>query len=387
MTPPFDVVFYAPWASSLLNPDASVEFAAGGAETQLLLVARALARRGLAVGMIAAGTAAELPQAVDGVQILPQAPRPRTGGALRGRASFARHAWRAIRDTPAAVVVQRNAGSATPLVALAARASGARFVYSSANVVDFDLGRLEPPHVVRLFAWAVRSAAEVVVQTAEQRELCRERFGRDPWLIRSVAEPATPRTGRPDAFLWIGRIAPYKRLGLYLDLAAAVPEARFEAVVVRGIADPPELVVRLERAGTELPNLVVHEHRPRPELGALMDRSVAVVNTSEYEGMPNVFLEAWSRGVPALAFSHDPDGLVAEHGLGAFASGSRDRLVALTRELWRSRADQRDVAARCIEYVRAHHDPDVVAAKWADLLQVITPASASRHASQTVSTS
>jgi hypothetical protein len=124
------------------------------------------------------------------------------------------------------------------------------------------------------------------------------------------------------------------------------------------------MTARLARARDELPNLTVLDPRPRAELGSLIDRAVAVVNTSEYEGMPNVFLEGWSRGVPALAFSHDPDGVIAAHGLGAFAAGSRDRLVELAREQWESRGNQAEVAARCIGYVHHHHDAGVVCRAW-----------------------
>jgi hypothetical protein len=159
-------------------------------------------------------------------------------------------------------------------------------------------------------------------------------------------------------------MAPYKRLDVFLDLAAAVPEARFQAIALQGSDDQPEIAARLARAREELPNLEVLEPRPRAELGPLIERAVAVVNTSEYEGMPNVFLEGWARGVPALAFSHDPDGVVARHGLGGFAGGSRERLVALAREQWAGRGNQREVAGRCIGYVHRYHDAEAVCAAW-----------------------
>ena len=50
----------------------------------------------------------------------------------------------------------------------------------------------------------------MIVQTEEQADLCRSRFGRDPIVIKSVAEPQPP-AGAPEAFLWVGRLAGYKR--------------------------------------------------------------------------------------------------------------------------------------------------------------------------------
>jgi glycosyltransferase involved in cell wall biosynthesis len=353
----YDVLFSMPWAGPSLDGSGP----AGGAETQILAVARGLADAGLRVAVLVVGERSRLPRRTGGVEVLAQASAP----AMRGVGGFLHdlHMFRSLVRSPARVVVQRNAGRSVAVAALAARLRRASFVYSSANVVDFDLGSLDRPYNVRPYEWAVRTAAQVVVQTDEQAELCRSRFGRDPVVIRSIAERAEPRSAAPEAFLWIGRAAHYKRLDVYLDLAAALPEARFQVIAV-GVEDQPEIAARLARAREELPNLAVLDPRPRAELGALIDRAVAVVNTSEYEGMPNVFLECWSRGVPGLAFSHDPDGVVAAHGLGAFAAGSSERLVELAREQWESRGDQREVAARCIEYVRRHHDPGVVVQAW-----------------------
>ena len=54
----------------------------------------------------------------------------------------------------------------------------------------------------------------IVVQNDEQAELCRRRLGRDPIVIPSIAERAEPRSELPEAFLWIGRWAEYKRLNV-----------------------------------------------------------------------------------------------------------------------------------------------------------------------------
>jgi glycosyltransferase involved in cell wall biosynthesis len=362
---PYDVLFSIPWAGPLLAGSGP----SGGAETQIVMLAKGLAAAGMKVALLAIGARGELPSEVAGVDVIRQRPSPAVrgvGGVLHDLASVA-----AIARTPARVVVQRNASRGVAVAAAAARLRRAGFVYSSANVVDFDAGQIDSRPNVWLFERAAKRADEVVVQTGEQAELCRRRLGRDPVVIRSIAEPATPRTTEPEAFLWIGRMASYKRLDVYLDLVAAVPEARFQAIATPGLDGSPDLAARLERARRELPNLELLEPRPRSALAPLLERAVAIVNTSEYEGMPNVFLEAWSRGVPALAYSHDPDGVVAEHGLGSFADGSRERLTELARAMWERRNDQAEVADRCLRYVRREHDLGVVCDAWRATLTAV----------------
>jgi glycosyltransferase involved in cell wall biosynthesis len=359
---PYDVLFSMPWAGPLLAGTG----AAGGAETQILMLARGLAAGGLRVGIVAIGERTSLPREVDGVEVLAQ-PRP-PGIRFLGGFLHDLNTLRALIRRRASVVVTRIAGRNVAVAALAARLRGARFVYSSANITDFRYEGFDHPVNVRLFHIGLHAASEVVVQTQEQAELCRARLGRAPALIRSITERASPRVADPEAFLWIGRLVPYKRLDVYLDLAADVPEARFRVIAVPGLGQEPELQARLERARDELPNLELLDPRPRAELGSLIDRAVAMVNTGEREGMPNVFLEGWARGVPALAYGHDPDGVVQRHGLGGYAAGSRERLAELARTLWESRHDQREVAESCIAYVRREHDLDGVCAAWRDVL-------------------
>jgi len=369
----FDVAFYVPWATSLLAGGDGA--AAGGAETQVSLLARALARRGVRVCVVVfAEPGVRLPPAVDGVAVRTRPPYRRHGrlGTLRETA----HIVRAIVGVDAGTVVGRVAGPEIGVVALAAKLCGRRFVYSSASVWDFDLDRVSPKRRNRqLFRLGLRMADEVVVQTDEQVELCRRRFNRTPALIASIAEPATRRTCAPEAFLWIGRLLPYKRPSAYVELARSLPEATFWMVAV-----PParrqkggDPWAELPAEARSLPNLEILPPRPRAELMELVDRAVAVVNTSDHEGMPNTFLEGWARGVPALSLAYDPDGVIVRRGLGTCAGGSPAGLTAAARHLWETRLAQGEIADRCRAFVAERHAPDPVAERWQEELGLAGP--------------
>jgi glycosyltransferase involved in cell wall biosynthesis len=272
---------------------------------------------------------------------------------------------RVLGPLEATVFVQRAAGTTTGMVGLIARIKRRRFVYSSANVIDFDYGRLEPNRLkVWLFHLGVRAASAIVVQSREQAALCRSSFGRSPAVIKSIAEQATQRASEPEALLWVGRVAHYKRPEAFVALARAVPEARFWMVAVPSNDVERQRADELERAAAKLPNLELLAPRPRQELLELIDSAVAMVNTADYEGMPNIFLESWARGVPALSLSHDPDGLIEREGLGGFAEGSPGRLAALAREMWESRHGHDQTPARCRDYLEREHAIDAVAESW-----------------------
>lgn len=328
-----------------------------------MLVTAALAGLGVRVAVVAFGVEG-LPARQGDVDVIARA-RYRDHPAAE-----AREIVRALRRTTARAVVTRTAGSHTGVVGLASRGLGRRFVYSSANVADFRFEEWEESRAKRaLYGLGVRAANEIVVQTDEQVTLCRERFGHDPVLIRSIAERAPQRTAEPVAFLWIGRVIDYKQPLAYVDLARAVPEARFAMVAVpeaRGAALHAQVVA----AAAGVDNLELLEPRPRAQLMELVDRAIALVSTSSSEGMPNIWLEGWARGVPALTLAHDPDGIIARHRLGEVAGADPARLARLAREQWAARHAQREVAARCRTYLADHHGAQVVARQWAQALRL-----------------
>ena len=348
----------------------------GGAETQIMLLSRALAERGFAACIVAfAVRGIDIPASDHGVDVVLR-PAYFAGGNIVGQLREVAAVRSAVRRIDAGVIVTRCAGFWVGLVGLWTKLSGRRFVYSSASLLDFkDDSGLPKWRDRLLFRLGVALADEIVVQTEEQVHLCERRFGRTPILIRSVSEPAELSEHAAEAFLWTGRVEANKRPLEFVELARSLPDARFWMIApkpnkVGGL----ELWAAIEQAALTLPNFDLMSPRRRPELLELLGRAVAVVSTSEFEGMPNIFLEGWSRGIPALTLNHDPDGVIATYGLGGFARGRRDRLVELARELWDTRNARGECGKRCRAYVLSKHSPAAVSGEWAQALGLPKPA-------------
>ncbi len=363
-----DVVFYAPEVAETLKGEQF--FPRGGAEKQVVMLARALARDGYRVAIVVSGRAEGLPAEVGGVTIGVRRP-PTRGRGLAGKVVEAVRIWRSLAKLPSHYIVVRGATVDLGVIGVYARLARRRLVFASANLSDFQPQRIESNRLyLRLYGLGVRLSRLIVVQTEEQAEQCRAAFRRRASVIRSISELAPAQEQGPVAFLWVGRLVAYKRPLEYIALARALPEARFWMV---GVPTPhlagDQMVIEAVLAQVRsVPNLELLTPRPHMELQRLMARAVASVNTAAFEGMSNALLEGWSMGVPALVLSYDPDGVLNRHGLGAFAAGDADRFAESARALWRTRHDRVELSERCRTYIATHHAPEIIAQQWAAVL-------------------
>src|SRR3954469_18870587 len=110
-----DVLFYTPWIGSLLRP--GVMLPTGGAETQVLLISRALAARGHRVGLVVFDLPGGLPASVAGVEVIPRPPYE-AHRRMVGKLIEMWWIWRSLRQRRTDVVVKRAAGVDVGLVGM-----------------------------------------------------------------------------------------------------------------------------------------------------------------------------------------------------------------------------------------------------------------------------
>jgi glycosyltransferase involved in cell wall biosynthesis len=279
--------------------------------------------------------------------------------------------WSAMRRADADVYYQRMAETTTAIVAAFCRRYNRKFIFATAAHYDClpREARFRSAREDWLYRYGLRRADRVFVQTEQQRELLRQNFGHDSVVVRNcgiairdeeAGAPAT-RSG-PSAsprVLWIGRVNREKDPLLALDVAARCPFAAFD---VMGDGDDAALNATIRERAAAAPNVVLHGYVGRAAIARAYGQADLLLLTSEREGFPNVFLEAFSCGIPVVS-TVDPDGLVVKHGPGRVAS-TPEGLAEAVRELTQSAVAWRDCSRRARDYYRLFHDPAVVLALY-----------------------
>ncbi len=340
----------------------------GGAERQQVLLARELARLGYSVSFVTLDHGQPDGETVgEGVRVF-KAYRPGSGiRGLRFLHPRLTALWAAMSRAGADVYYQRGAEAETGLVAWWCRRHGRRFVFAGAHDTNFSpaLELLETFHERLLYRYGLRHADRVLTQTVRQQQLAREGFGLESVVVRNCWSPpadgplvSSNRPELPGMALWVGRISPEKRPDWLLALARDLPEHRFEVVGHANVSS--SFAARVADQLRSLANVTWHGFLPHDRLQEVYSRAALLVCTSESEGFPNVFLEAWGHGVATVS-TVDPDGVITAQQLGGVATSYEDlrRLVERARAepaVWRERG------RRAAAYVRAHHGPGASAA-------------------------
>lgn len=340
----------------------------GGAELQQTILARELSRRGHDVTMICWNFGQPADCRIDGINVL-RACGPDAGlPVIRFVSPRLTSIWRELRRADADVYYQRCSGMLTGIVAHFCLRNGRRSVFAAASNADFDPQTPLIPYARDrwLYRYGLRHVDHILAQNPEQVEMCLRYFDRRAILLPNCYALPAGHAGRGgNRVLWVSTIRGLKRPEILLDIAQSMPEVKFRMI---GGPDPREtqLYRHIEARAKMLPNVEFLGFVPFREVEQHFDDATLLVNTSDFEGFPNTFLQAWARRVPTISFC-DSGARLDGRPVGQIVSNPAQMLSEIDRHL--REKGYRDLQAdRCWRYYTAHHLPDIAVTRIETLL-------------------
>lgn len=330
----------------------------GGAQLQQTILARGLVARGFDVSMVVADLGQPEGATWHGIRTH-KAYAPAAGlPVLRFVHPRLTKVWAGMRRAAADIYYCSCAGLLPGQLALYARWARrpVRTVFRMAHDSDARPRELRIPNRRgrALYRYGLPRMDLILAQTESQQAGMQHNLGLRSQVIRSLVEiPALPdAVDRDIDVLWISNLRPFKRPQMYLELARSLPQHRLH---MAGGTQPrhERLYEELEAQARQIPSLTFHGPVAYAETNRLLLRARVLVNTSETEGFPNTYLQAWARGIPVVG-TFDPDGIIAREGVGIVArdaAGLREAVLALLSDATR----WQEISRRCRDYVQRTH--------------------------------
>ena len=344
----------------------------GGAQVQQSILARALVRAGIRVTFVCMDYGQPDDIEIDGIRVL-KAFGPEEG--LRGVRFFHPRItglWSAMARAGADIYYQRCSGMTTGVVAAFSALNNKPFIFAGASDLDFSPGpspAILPGRRDRaIYRWGLKNATVVIAQNERQLAMLQESYGLDGVLIPSCYDgeglSETEKGPAGDEILWVGMIRPIKRPELFLEMARRLPELRFR-MIGGPMGSSPDILSfyeHLRREATLIPNLDFMGFVPYAEIDGYFDRARVFVNTSEHEGFPNTFLQAWARGIPAIAF-FDTGSRVDLVPVYSIIRDVEDAVECL-RRMTSEPSFYQESASRCAAFFQRNHSPATTVARY-----------------------
>ena len=206
-----------------------------------------------------------------------------------------------------------------------AKCIGAKFILFIAS--DEEINFVEIRHNTKLntsfegVSKIISASDTIFVQNTNQKQKLSEMFNVKAQLILNPIDLTKKFEIKKEFILWVGKSSSYKNPLLFKDLCKLFPGEQFLMICNR--ADDASFE---EVAGNMPPNCRLIEHVDAEEIESYFAACKVFINTSDFEGFPNTFLQAAKYGKPIISYKVDPNAFISDSGCGIVCNGDPSKL-------------------------------------------------------------
>lgn len=233
-------------------------------------------------------------------------------------------------------IYQAVSYSATGIAAEYCNNSGAKLIWHIASDRDvapskFGKGQKGLFYFIedKYAEYGKRNATHIIAQTQQQDNAMRHTYKRACDIILRNFHPVPQdimKKQLPIQITWIANIKKLKQPEIFIKLCQKLCHTKDVNFLMIGRKGPPAYQNQLESQIRNCENLVYLGELDMDEVNRILSESHFLVNTSQYEGFPNTFIQAWMRRAPVVSLNVDPDGILRRERIG-FHSKTFDQML------------------------------------------------------------
>ncbi|MDP4179698.1 MAG: glycosyltransferase family 4 protein [Bacillota bacterium] len=203
----------------------------------------------------------------------------------------------------------------------------------------------------------------IVSQTEKQRDKLKDKLNLDSVLIKNgfiIDENVDLKQKK--YILWVSRAVDMKRPELFLRLAEECPEEKF--IIIMPGSDPVK--DKCVNKAAELSNVEFLDYVQFFEIQKYFNNAKLFVNTSEFEGFPNSFIQACIARTPILSFNVNPDNFLTENNIGFCCEDDFSRAVSFIKGLNEEKI--LIYGQNGLKYIKENHNIEVSASLYEEII-------------------
>jgi glycosyltransferase involved in cell wall biosynthesis len=278
------------------------------------------------------------------------------------------HLYRALVKINPDIIYQNIGTSYVGIVALYANNNNKKFILHIASDSDIkpynkkaNIRNIERQLDKLIFEFGLKRADNVIAQTEYQQNILKKTYNlKNTFIVKNFQNTTEePKEKYKNiTVLWVANFKPLKQPEIFINLANDFYKID-KSINFIMIGAParwiPKWQQMLQNKIDKADNLEYIGVKSVGEVDNLLGKSHILINTSEYEGFSNTFIQAWFKNVPVISLNCDPDGILGKHNVGIYCDGSYDRLISSLKELSLDRGCLEAFSKNARTYAEKHH--------------------------------
>lgn len=277
-----------------------------------------------------------------------------------------------LRDIKPDIIYQRVASSLTAFCAIYSRIYNCPFITQISSDIDlqpvsFQINkRLLFRFIDKIFSnYGISKSSKIIVQTKQQEIVLKNKYHRKAELILRNAHPhpkynSKTKTDYLQKFkiLWVGNYGPNKRPEIFVRIAEQFSTRTDVVFLMIGKKSVSKWQRNIDKKISKIKNLHYLGSMTIDEINDVLQETTVLVCTSEYEGFPNTFIQAWMRKVPVVSLNVDPDHVLEENAIG-YHSKTFEQIVNDIRLLIDNSSLREKMGASAQKYAFENHTIEI----------------------------
>jgi glycosyltransferase involved in cell wall biosynthesis len=244
--------------------------------------------------------------------------------------------------------------------------AGKKFKYSYKPGLDlFDYLTVRVPGDL-VFNYLLKKSDLILLQHSGQKlpsAFIKGKVAIFPNLINLNTLPIAGNNSK-DYFIHVGSMTILKGADKLYELIKSI-DRKHTFIIVGQPRDSQAKAIFENLAKIE--NVIVKGRLSHKETLQLIANAKALINTSYYEGFPNIFIEAWATGVPVISLRVNPGNVFNKYNLGVCCDGNLERMKVCIESDETIRLDK----DRMVAYVKEFHDFNTASERFSSILHDI----------------
>lgn len=261
---------------------------------------------------------------------------------------------RAIRKVKPDVIIQHGLTIFSSLLAVYCKVFRIKFVYMFAHDAETDGYYQTNRKKAHLFKLLVNYADVLVTQNKYQYNKIMTTHNKKTNILYNGFPVVKSFPYYREHILWVARCEKWKVPEKYIKLAFSNNQYKFVMVCNEGSNQEYYSDIRQSVHGVK--NLDFLSHVPANEMDAIFQKSLILVNTSDDEGFPQVFIQAAMNKVPIISLNVNPDNFITNHKCGIVCDGNVAFMDQSIQNLLHDYQQLNQLSKNAYNYAIENHD-------------------------------